>query len=149
MPTYTERQYLPYAAPQLFDLVADVESYPEFLPWVIESRIRRRTDHMIRVDMTIVAGPLCKRFTSTGVLHRPHWIDISIADALFDYFEQRWLFQPSANGDTKLVFSMDFRFRSYVLQMAMAAPFADRTAATVSAFKRRAKALYGASSECR
>jgi coenzyme Q-binding protein COQ10 len=148
MSTYTERQYLPYAAPQLFDLVADVERYPEFLPWVIESRIRRRTDHMILVDMTIVSGPLCKRFTSTGVLHRPHWIDISIGDALFDRFEQRWSFQPSARGGTKINFCTDFKFRSHVLQMLMAASFADRTAATISAFKRRANWLYGESSDC-
>ena len=90
MTAYTQRQHLKYAAPQLFDLVADVERYPEFLPWVIASHIRCRHDHTILVDMTIAAGPLRKRFSTAGVL--PHRIDIGSSDALFERFEQRWIF---------------------------------------------------------
>ena len=56
MGAHTERRHLIYTAPQLFDLVADVERYPEFLSWVIEARIRYRTDSAMLVDMTIRAG---------------------------------------------------------------------------------------------
>jgi coenzyme Q-binding protein COQ10 len=143
MTAYTQRQHLKYAAPQLFDLVADVERYPEFLPWVIASHIRRRHDHTILVDMTIAAGPLRKRFSTAGVLHRPHRIDISGTDALFERFEQRWIFEPAPEGGTTVEYHIDFQFRSRVLQMLMGAAFTDRAAATLAAFERRAQRLYG------
>ncbi len=142
MAAYTQRRHLKYAAPQLFDLVADVERYPEFLPWVIASHIRRRHNHTILVDMTIAAGPLRKRFSTAGVLHRPHRIDISGADALFERFEQHWIFEPAAEGGTNVEYHVDFQFRSRVLQMLMGAAFTDRAAATLAAFERRAQRLY-------
>ena len=146
MAAYTQRRHLKYAAPQLFDLVADVERYPEFLPWVIASHIRCRHDQTILVDMTIAAGPLRKRFSTTGVLHRPHRIDISGADALFERFEQHWIFEPAAEGGTNVEYHVDFQFRSRVLQMLMGAAFTDRAAATLAAFERRAQRLYRAHS---
>jgi coenzyme Q-binding protein COQ10 len=132
-----------YTAPQLFDLVADVERYPEFLPWVIEARIRHHKDSLMLVDMTIAAGPLRKRFSTAAVLHRPHRIDISSQDPLFDRFEQRWTFEPAANGGTNVEYHVDFKFRSRVLQMLMGKSFAERAMATMSAFERQAHRLYG------
>jgi len=143
MTVYTQHQLLAYTAPQLFDLVADVERYPEFMPWVIESRIRQRKDHTILVNMTIAAGPLRKRFSTVAVLQRPSRIDISSDDALFDRFEQRWTFEPAAAGGTDVAYHVNFQFRSRVLQMLMGAAFADRASATMAAFKRRARRLYG------
>ena len=142
----TERQHLAYTAPQLFDLVADVERYPEFLPWVIEARIRHRTDSAMLVDMTIRAGPLRKRFSTAAALHRPHRIDISSCDPLFDRFEQRWTFEPATNGGTNVEYHVDFKFRSRVLQMLMGKSFAGRAMATMSAFERQAHRLYGGQS---
>lgn len=143
MTPYTQRQHLPYTAPQLFDLVADVERYPEFLPWVIESRIRHRNDHTILVDMTIAAGPLRKRFATVGVMHRPDRIDISSDDPIFDRFAQRWTFAAAAAGGTNVEYQVDFKFRSRILQMLMGSSFADRAVTTMAAFKRRAYQLYG------
>jgi coenzyme Q-binding protein COQ10 len=145
MTAYTQREHLKYTASQLFDLVADVERYPEFLSWVIESRIRHRKDHTILVDMTIAAGPLRKRFSTARVLHRPHQIDISSHDPLFDRFEQRWNFEPATNGGTNVEYHVDFKFRSRLLQMLMGKSFADRATATMSAFEHRAHRLYGVS----
>ena len=142
----TERQHLVYTAPQLFDLVADVERYPEFLPWVIEARIRYRTDSAMLVDMTIRAGRLQKRFSTAAALHRPHRIDISSCDPLFDRFEQRWTFEPTTNGGTNVEYHVDFKFRSRVLQMLMGKSFAGRAMATMSAFERQAHRLYGGQS---
>jgi len=146
MAAHTERQHLAYTAPQLFDLVADVERYPEFLPWMIEARIRHRKDGMMLVDMTIAAGPLRKRFATAAVLHRPHRIEISSQDPLFDRFEQRWTFEPAADGGTNVEYHVDFKFRSRVLQMLMGKSFAERAMATMSAFERQAHRLYGGQS---
>ena len=146
MAARTERQHLVYTAPQLFDLVADVERYPEFLPWVIEARIRYRTDSAMLVDMTIRAGRLQKQFSTAAALHRPHRIDISSCDPLFDRFEQRWTFEPTTNGGTNVEYHVDFKFRSRVLQMLMGKSFAGRATATMSAFERQAHRLYGGQS---
>ncbi len=100
MTAYTQREHLNYTVSQLFDLVADVERYPEFMPWVIDAHIRDRKDHTILVDMTIAAGPLRKRFSTIGVLDRPHRIEVSSRDPMFDRFEQRWNFEPATEGGT-------------------------------------------------
>ncbi len=143
MSAYAERQHLPYAAPQLFDLVADVERYPEFMPWVIEARIRRRKDRTIVVGMTVGVGPLRKRFLTIAALDRPHWIDIRSGDSTFDHFQQNWTFEPAAEGGTNVEYRVDYQFRSRVLQTLMGAAFSDQANATMSAFKRRAHRLYG------
>jgi len=143
MTTYTERQRIIYEASQLFDLVADVERYPEFMSWVVDSRIRSRHDHTIVVDMTIAVGPARRRFTTTGVLRRPHRIDVTSSDAMFDRFMQRWPFESATEGGTNIEYHLDFKFHSRVLQMLMARAFARQAAATISAFKRQAHRLYG------
>jgi len=143
MATHTERQHLVYTASQLFDLAADVERYPEFLPWVIEARIRYRTDSTMLVDMTIGSGPLRKQFSTAAALHRPHRIDISSCDPLFDHFEQRWIFEPAINGGTNVEYHVDFKFRSRLLQILMVKSFGRRAIATMSAFERRAHRIYG------
>jgi coenzyme Q-binding protein COQ10 len=142
MTAYTQREHLNYTVSQLFDLVADVERYPEFMPWVIDAHIRHRKDHSILVDMTIAAGLLRKRFSTLAVLDRPHRIDISSRDPLFDRFEQRWTFKPATEGGTNIEYHVDLKFRSRVLQLLMGASFADRAVATMSAFKHRAHRLY-------
>lgn len=143
MITYSQRRHLPYTASQLFDLVADVESYPQFLPGVLECSIRRRHDHSIDVRMTIGIGPLRKRFSSVGLLQRPQRIDITSDDAMFERFAQSWVFTPAAAGGTDVSYRVDFQFRSRLLQVVMGASLAERTAATMIAFERRAHRLYG------
>ena len=142
MSTYAERQHLPYAAQQLFDLVANVERYPEFMPWVIEARVRHRRDRTIVVEMTVGAGPLRKRFSTIATLDRPDRIDIISSDSMFDRFEQRWTFEPAAEGGTNVEYHVVFEFRSLMLQTLMGAKLSDQAIATMSAFKRRAHRLY-------
>jgi len=142
MTVYTERQRLKYSASQLFDLVADIERYPDFMPWVLDSRVRHSCDHTILVEMTIAAGPVRKRFSTGAVLDRPRRIDVSSRDPMFDRFAQRWTFEPTTDGVTNVEYHVDFKFRSRVLQLLMGAAFADRAAATMSAFKHRAHRLY-------
>jgi coenzyme Q-binding protein COQ10 len=142
MTVYIARQHLKYAAPLLFDLVADVERYPEFMPWVVASRIRRRKDQTLFVDMTIGLGPLRKRFLTVGVLDRPQRIHISSSDPIFDRFEQSWTFAPMANAGTDIGYYVDVQLRSRMLQRLMRALFADIAAATMAAYKGRAQKLY-------
>jgi len=144
MTTYTERQRLKYPPAQLFDLIVDVERYPEFMPWIVDSRVRRRDDRTMNTELTVGAGPLRKRFSTIAVLDRPHRVDISSRDSMFERFQMRWILQPTTEGGTNIEYYVDFKFRSRALQMLMTAAFASQTAATMSVFKRRAHYLYGA-----
>jgi len=142
MTTYTERQRLKYTPAQLFDLIVDVERYPDFMPWIVDSRVRRRDDRTMNTELTVGAGPLRKRFSTIAVLDRPHRVDITSRDSMFERFEMHWVLQPTAEGETNVEYRLDFKFSSRVLQMLMTAAFARQAAATVSAFRRRARDLY-------
>jgi coenzyme Q-binding protein COQ10 len=149
MTAYSQHRHLNYTAAQLFDLAADVERFPEFMPWVTQSRITRRKDHTIFVEMTIAAGPLRRRFSTIGVLERPRRIDITSSDPIFSHFEQRWRFEPEADGGARVDYQIDVELRSRLLQMLLGASFGDRAAATMAAFTRRAHQLYDAHSSQR
>jgi coenzyme Q-binding protein COQ10 len=142
--TYSHRAKLKYTPEQLFDLVAGVEKYPEFIPWMIATRVRRRTDEAIWTDLTVGTGFLRKQFSTIARLDRPHWITISSHDPMFERFEQRWTFTLLAEGGTDTRYHVDFRFKSLLLQALMDVAFADRAAAIVTAYIRRARRLYGA-----
>jgi coenzyme Q-binding protein COQ10 len=149
MTNHSERIYLKYSTTQLFDLVADVERYPEFLPWVIAARIHRRKDQTIWTEMTMGTNFLRRHFSTVAFLDRPRRIKISGHDPMFETFEQHWNFDAAADGGTNVEYSVEYKFRSRFLQMLIGASFADRTRTMVEAFKRRARQLYGtpASSE--
>ena len=143
MTTYTECQRLKYTPSQLFDLIVDVERYPEFMPWIVDTRVRRRVDNVMYTELTVGKGPLRKHFSTIAVLDRPHRVDITSRDSMFRRFEMHWVLQPIAEGHTNLEYRLDYEFSSRVLQILMTAAFASQAAATVAAFKRRAHYLYG------
>jgi coenzyme Q-binding protein COQ10 len=143
MTRQTERRHSRYAPSQLFELVADVESYPDFVPWVRAARICRRQDNAVWVEMEVGTHLLRRRFTSRAVLHKPDNISISSHDPLFKRYEQRWTFHPAPQGDGTIVeCQVDFEFRSRLLQAAMGASLANMTVRLIAAFLRRASELY-------
>ena len=144
MPTHAEKKLLPYPREQLFDLVADIERYPEFLPWCVGARIRERNGSEILGDLLIGYKMVRERFTSRVVLHRPDRIDVSYSEGPFKYLTNHWLFEPQPNGGTLIDFYVDFEFRSKMLQKLMGMFFNEAVRRMVSAFEARAHALYGA-----
>lgn len=143
MSRYTERQHLPYSPQQLFDLVADVEKYPEFVPWMMAARIRRRDGDTVWVDLEVGTNLLRKQFATKAVLHPPGRIEISSDDALFRRYDQCWTFQPATDGGTEIEFATNFAFRSRLLQSIMTAFLQQSAEAMVNAFKHRARGVYG------
>ncbi len=136
------RTHLKHTAMQLFDLVADVERYPEFLPWVVAVKIRQREDSTVWVDMTIGTRFLHRRFASVALLERPRRISINSQDPLFERFQQIWKFEPATEGGTNVEYQLDLRFQSRVLQELISGKFAERASETVAAFRHRARQLY-------
>jgi len=143
MSGHIERSYLDYSTEQLFELVADVEKYPEFIPWLLSSRIVARQGDVVWVDMVLGMGALQQRFGSRAVLHRPHSIDITSNDAPFESFHQRWQFSADEQGRTVVAYSYDFSLRSDVLDLISAAMLDHAARTTVDAFERRAHQVYG------
>ena len=143
MPTYTEERRLPYSQQQLFDLVADVERYPEFLPWCTACRVTKRENQLIEADLLVGFKMLRERFTSRVALSAPNSIQIEYLDGPFRYLNNYWVFKPTADGCV-IDFYIDFEFRSRLLQRLIGPLFNEAVRRMVSAFDNRALALYGA-----
>jgi len=143
MPTHAEKKLLPYTPAQLFDLVADIERYPEFLPWCVGARIRERKGNEILGDLLIGYKMVRERFTSRVVLDRPGHIDVSYSEGPFKYLSNHWYFVAQPDGTCLIDFYVDFEFRSKMLQKIMAMFFTEAVKRMVSAFEARAHALYG------
>jgi coenzyme Q-binding protein COQ10 len=143
MSKHAERRFLPYTQQQLYDLVADVEKYPQFLPWCVGARIRSRTDSQVVADLMIGFKIYRERFTSRVTLKPPGEIHASYEDGPFKYLENRWQFIPHEEGCI-IDFFVDFEFKSKILQKVIAALFEEAVHRMVAAFETRAKQLYGA-----
>jgi len=144
MPTHAERRVLPYRPDQLFDLVADIERYPEFLPWCVGVRIRERKEDSVVADLIIGFKMIRERFTSRVKLDRPGLrIDVAYAEGPFRYLNNHWLFEPMPDGHCRIDFYVDFEFRSHLLQRIIGALFNEAVRRMVSAFENRVKKLYG------
>ena len=145
MPRHAEIRTIPWSCEQLFDLVADVGRYPEFLPWCVGARVRSRTETQMIADLTIGFGPFRERFTSRVTLERPRCINVTYENGPFHYLTNHWLFEPAGTG-CRIDFHVDFEFRSRVLKAAIGVVFAEAVHRMVSAFLRRASVVYGRSS---
>jgi coenzyme Q-binding protein COQ10 len=145
MPTHAERQIVPHTPEQLFDLVADVGKYPQFLPWCVAARVRRRTETELLADLTIGFGPFRETFTSRVTLDRPKRVVVKYENGPFRYLNNQWNFAPHPGG-TEVSFFVDFEFRSKILQAAIGVVFNEAVRRMVNAFRKRAHDVYGAPS---
>ncbi len=148
MPTHAEKRVLPYTPEQLFDLVAAVDRYPEFLPWCVAARIRQRDGNAIVADLVIGFKMFRERFTSRVTLDRPRRIDVAYAEGPFRYLNNHWVFEPlppspeTPAGGTLIDFYVDFEFHSRLLQSLISTLFNEAVKRMVHAFELRAKQLY-------
>lgn len=143
MPTHAEQRLIAYTPDQLFDLVADVEKYPQFLPWCVKASIRTQTEQELVADLTIGFGPFRETFTSRVTLDRPSRIRVRYEKGPFRYLNNVWTFTPDPRG-CLVDFFVDFEFRSRLLQNAMGVVFNEGVRLMVSAFIKRARDIYGA-----
>ena len=142
MPTYADRKLVGYQPEQLFDLVADVDKYPDFLPWCVGARVKSRTETELHADLTIGFGPFRESFTSRVTLERPARIRVSYENGPFRYLNNQWVFIPHEAG-AQVDFWVDFEFRSRLLQKAIGVVFNEAVRRMVGAFLKRANDVYG------
>ncbi|PRZ47286.1 coenzyme Q-binding protein COQ10 [Tritonibacter scottomollicae] len=139
---------MPYSAQQMYDLVADVGSYPKFLPWCAAARIRSRTpqgaSEVMEADLVISFKVFRERFGSRVVLHPDeHKIDTEYLDGPFRYMKSNWAFADRDDGGCDVAFFVDFEFKNAVLQGIIGVVFNEAMQRIVRAFERRAAELYG------
>jgi coenzyme Q-binding protein COQ10 len=142
MPTHAEQRVLPYTPEELFALVADIERYPEFLPWCIAARIREREPRLVVADLVIGFKMFRERFTSRVALDPPRQIDVAYAEGPFRYLDNHWKFDPVAGG-CRIDFFVDFEFSSRLMQKVIEILFGEAVRRMVGAFEKRAGELYG------
>ena len=143
MPTHAEQRLLPYRPEQLFDLVADIERYPEFLPWCVACRVNKRDGPVIWGDLMVGFKVFRETFTSKVTLDRPDRIHVEYVDGPFRYLNNHWVFVPEDGGAaTTIDFHIDFEFRSRLLQKVATTVFNEAVRRMVGAFEARAHEIY-------
>jgi coenzyme Q-binding protein COQ10 len=145
MPTHAEQRVLPYTPEQLFALVADVERYPEFLPWCVGARVKERRADLIVADLIIGFRVFRERFTSRVALDPPRRIDVTYAEGPFRHLNNHWVFDKVPGG-CRIDFFVDFEFKSRLMQRVIEVLFGEAVRRMVGAFEKRARDLYGAPS---
>ena len=140
---------MPYSADEMYALIADISSYPLFLPWVAAARIRKRTPRdggleQVDADLVISFKVFREKFGSRVVLDPgARVIDVAYLDGPFRYLDNHWRFEPVGERACEVDFFVDFEFRSAVLQKVIGVVFNEAMLRIVRAFEQRAEALYG------
>ena len=147
MPTHSETKLLPYTAQQMYDLVADVAKYPQFLPWCAAARVKGVTPGaecvVMQAEMVISFKVFREKFASRVTLWSDaRKIDSEYIDGPFKYMRSTWAFRE-AEGGCEVDFFVDFEFRNAILQSVIGLVFNDAMQRIVRAFERRAAELYG------
>lgn len=143
MPTHAEKRNMPYSAEQMFDLVAQVDLYPQFLPWCLASRITKREGHVFYADLVIGYKMVREKFSSRVTALRPDHIHVEYLEGPMHYLSNHWRFLPEEDGTCTIDFFVDFEFKNKIMQNLMEVFFEKAVKKMVSAFEARAEDLYG------
>lgn len=150
MPQFSTTRRVQHSAADMFDLVADVERYPEFVPLCQSLKVRRRTTDgegrdVIVADMTIAYKLIHETFTSRVTLDRPKLaILVEYLEGPFRRMNNRWSFRPADTRSCDVEFFLIYEFRSRALGLLMGAVFDAAFRRFATAFERRADQVYGA-----
>ncbi len=132
---------VPFTAQQMYDLVVDMDRYPEFLPWCAKARRYEVTETSFKSEMTFSFKGLRETFHTIDHLEPGRRITISNTKGPFRHLESEWLFTP-VDGGTRIDFHIEFRFKSRLLDLTLGSVFGEASRRMVAAFEERAKVIY-------
>lgn len=154
MPAHKESRDLPYSVDQMFDLVADVASYPDFLPWTQSARVRSKKEmpdgEELVADLVISFKVFKERYTSLVRLKparepgQEAVVDVEAIDGPFERLLTHYRFEPTSETTCRMHLEVDFAFRNRLLQSAAGMAFGLAVSRISEAFETRARELYGA-----
>jgi coenzyme Q-binding protein COQ10 len=142
MPTHAEKKILPYTPEQLFDLIADVANYPEFLPWVESASVYDNLDNSFISDVTIGYKFLTYPYKCRVHLKPKERIDIEYLTGPFHYLNNHWILTPVNEKMTEIDFYIDFEFNNPLLQSILTPVFTEVVGRMIKAFEKRASEIY-------
>ncbi len=149
MHAFNDSQRLPYPALQLFELVMDIERYPEFLPWCRAARIIERDENRLMAELVISFKHITESYVSEVKFSQPvdpsgnGFIDVVMVRGPFEMLENHWKFTSVDNTSTDISLNLSFKFRSRLLDSIIGLLFGKASVKMVNAFKKRADDLYG------
>lgn len=143
MPSHQEKRILPYSAEQLFDLVMDIEKYPEFLPWCIGARINSRGKNEVSADVIVGYKMFRERFASRVHYIRPNAIEVEYLKGPMRHLQNKWVFTNMRAGQCEVDFYVDFSLESKLFEKLVDQFFHKALVKMINAFETRAIQLYG------
>ncbi|AQR73096.1 type II toxin-antitoxin system RatA family toxin [Sphingomonas sp. LM7] len=143
MPKHSETRALPYTPEQMFDLVADVGRYGEFLPWVSAVRVRSNSDTQMVADLIVGFKGLRESFTSRVEKQRPGHLRVDYLEGPLKHLHNDWKFSSDGKGGCLVDFCVDFAFKNRVFEMLAGQVFDRALRKMINAFEERAARLYG------
>jgi coenzyme Q-binding protein COQ10 len=146
LPHIVETRELPWSAEQMYDLVADVRRYAEFLPWVVATRIKSDDETVMIADMLVGFSALREKFTSRVLKDRHRSIKVEYIEGPLKNLENDWTFTPAPDGGCRIDFSVDFAFRNAIFEKLAGQYLDSAFRKMVAAFEKRAQQLYGSNS---
>lgn len=144
MPRHSETRRLPYTPEQMFDLVADVGAYPQFLPWIAAMRVRSNSETEMVADMIVGFKGLRETFTSRVIKEQPTHVHVDYVDGPLKHLSNDWRFRPDGQGGVIIDFEVDFAFKNRMFEMLAGQVFDRALRKMIGAFETRAAELYGA-----
>ena len=144
MPHVQRFVYVHFSAEQMFDLVIDVERYPEFLPWVAGARLHEKSERDLRASMEMQKGGVRERFSTLNEFERPGFRTMRLLEGPFRLLEGRWSFAPIGEIGTRVELEMRFEFANPVVGLLFGNAFEQSCNALIDAFIARAKQTYAA-----
>lgn len=143
MPTIQRSALVPHNAQKMFDLVNDVERYPEFLPWCSGGSILQQEDNIIIARVDMKKGPLSQHFSTRNELISGREIKMTLVDGPFKQLQGQWVFKDIGEHGCRVSFDIEFSFSGAILQKTLTPVFNEICARMVDAFVSRAEAVYG------
>lgn len=135
---------VPHSAKQMFDLVNDVASYAEFLPWCRSSTVLSQSEDEVRASIEIAHGSLRKSFTTCNRLQSGKMIEMRLLEGPFKHLEGFWRFDVLGDGACKVSLDLEFEFSNKLVGMAMGPIFSQIANSLVDSFSQRAGVIYAA-----
>jgi ribosome-associated toxin RatA of RatAB toxin-antitoxin module len=143
MPRVERRAHVPYTTTQMFDLVNDVDSYPQFLHWCRDARVASTSGDTVEAVIDIGLGGIHKSFRTRNTIARPHRIGMTLVSGPFRHLDGSWEFAEAANGGTDVTLALDYEVSNSPLAVVFSAVFEEVARSQMNAFVARARRLYG------
>lgn len=143
MPAIHRSALVPYSSAEMYSLVNDIDSYPQFLPWCKSARVLSRDDDQVRASLELARGGFEKAFTTCNRLQKNKMIEMRLVEGPFRHLEGFWRFEPLGEQACKVSLDMDFEFANKLVGLALGSLFNQIANTLVDSFCKRAIDVYG------